>query len=124
MASHDLEGLLKRFILGFIDDLKNIFCSERELNDMMLIECVFNHLSSEDVMKSTIKNILPYKEYIVARNKDFFVKNYSIFSGLPKDRVAHYTNTITTTLDEENIETIFVYFDKIIRICEKYQKNS
>ena len=114
---------LKDTILEFVEDLKNyVLTSEEEKGDLMLVKFFFEKQAPSRTMTHCIKHVLPNKSQIKNKNTSFFKKNLgSIFSGLPSDRVSHYS-TKFQHLDKEDKDTIFKYFDTIIGLCELHRK--
>ena len=115
----------KTTILELIRDLKdNIFSTEDEQGDLMVVEFFFKRMHSEMVMEHIIKNILPHKTKIDGRNISFFLDNRAIFAGLPADRVGYYSDIISTgeRLDDEDRQVIWEYFDTLVALAEAYKK--
>lgn len=115
----------KKTILELIHDLKdNIFNTDDEHGDLMIVEFFFKRMHPDSVMDHVVKNILPHSSTIAERNIDFFLKNRSIFAGLPSDRVAYYAEIISegSRLDDEDRQVIWEYFDTLVALAEDYKK--
>lgn len=116
---------LKSMIMDFIDDVKdNVFTSNEERGDMMLVAFFFNKLHPDMVLHHVVNALLPHKDKVVSRQEGFFLENKFLFSGLPNDRVEYYMNLIRNGgISDENRKTIYEYLDIIISIAEKCKKN-
>jgi len=116
---------LKTLILDFISDLKdNVFVTPDEQGDMMLIEFFFQRLHPDMVMKHIMTNLVPHKKRVTTRDETFFLDNRVIFTGIPEDRIDHYANYVRNrgSISEENRDTIYQYFEEMIRIAEDHRK--
>ena len=117
---------LKETLLDFIADLKdNIFYTNEEKGELMLVEFFFKRLHTGRVMQHILKHVVPHKKMIKNRDLDFFIENRSIFSGLPEDRIDHYSDVLShqTKIDDDDMNVIWQYFETMIAIAEQYKKN-
>jgi len=117
---------LKLLIKDFIEDLRdNVFTTDDERGDMMLVEFFFEKLHPEMVMKHVVDNLLPHKSKVARRDETFFLDNRIIFSGIPEDRIDHYAEYINhrERISDDNRATIYEYFDEMIKIAEAYKKD-
>lgn len=115
----------KNIITDLVVNLKeDIFNSNEEYGDLTIVEFYFKNLHPERIMAIFIDNVLPYKKQIVARDVNFFLKNESIFEGLPEDKIKYYSSVIAsgTRISEEYRKTIWEYFDSLLACAEYYQK--
>jgi len=57
-------------------------------------------------------------------NRGFFFDNRAIFSGLPDDRIDHYTQIVANSdrLDKDDRQEVWDYFDTIVALAECYRK--
>jgi len=121
MTSKDLKEL----VLEFIEDLRdNVFTSPDERGDMMLIEFFFKRLHEDMVMKHIVDNLLPHKQKVISRDETFFVNNTIIFKGIPEDRIDHYVEYVKhkERISDDSRDTIYLYFEEMIKIAEKTKK--
>lgn len=117
---------LKETILEFIVDMKdNVFTTEDEKADMMLVEFFFRKHDKTYIMKHAIDFILPWKKKIKARNDNFFIENRKIFAGIPEDRIDYFSSLWTREdkITQDDKDAIWEYFDTIIDLIEQYRKN-
>lgn len=117
---------LKETISDLITDLsENVFDSDIEKGELMVVQFFFNALTPEKLMKHVVRHILPHKERIDERNVDFFLTNEGLFASLPEDRVNHYSKAISNgeRVTEEDRRVIWEYFDTIIAIAGKYESS-
>ncbi len=125
MASGNDLYDMKQTILELISELSgSIFTKSSEQGDLFLVQFFFKQLHPEMVMQHVIKKVLPHKNMIKDRDIKFFLKNKSIFAGLPDDRVSYYGNIIVNTdrLDDEDKKEIWAYFDTLIELAESHKK--
>lgn len=114
----------KTTILELISDLKqNVFTQQNEQGDLVLVEFFIKRLHPERIMSNIVKNVLPHDKQISKRDSKFFISNKTIFSGLPQDRVDHYSYIIANKLNTEDLEVIWEYFDTIVSLAKVYKKN-
>ena len=116
---------IKNTILELIGDLKdNIFESEEEKGDLMLVEFFFKRMHPERVIDHIVSHALPHKNKIKNRDINFFIENRKIFAGLPEDRIDYYCNMIAVgeKLTDEDRQVIWSYFDTFVALAESYRK--
>jgi hypothetical protein len=112
---------LKNQVLNLMDDLLTICPNEA---DLLLVRLYFeNQVEPETLMKGFIKWIYPWKEYIVNRNEKYFEENEHIFGPLPSNKVSYFKKKYNDgTLNKNDKEIIWDYFDVFITLIEKYNK--
>jgi len=112
---------LKVQVLNLIDDLLTIFPDEP---DILLIRLYFeNQVDPITLMNGFVKWVYPWKNHIKNRNEDFFKKNDHIFGPLPTDKVYYFKRRVEDgTLDKEDKDTMWKYFDLFIKLIDKYNK--
>lgn len=98
-VSHEKQTAIKRMVVDLIADLKdNIFnTSEEEEEDMIKVELYFSRAHADTVYNHVVKYIYPHKDKILAKDLMFFIKEKSIFGGLPAEKVRYYSTEITNT---------------------------
>lgn len=112
---------LKTQVLNLIDDLLTI-CPDEP--DVLLVRLFFsNSISPEYLMDSFIHWVYPWKNHILEKNEDFFIKNDHVFGPLPKDKVKYFKVKIEDgTFDEEDKKVLWDYFEVFIKLIERYNK--
>jgi hypothetical protein len=114
--------LVRRTMLELVGAMKeSIFTSQREVQDMNLIESLIGIMNDDKLMQFVVKNILPHKHSVINKDINFFIRNQCIFQGLPDDRVKHYTGIIVK-IDQDDKEALFDYFTVLIKLVEKSKK--
>jgi hypothetical protein len=104
--------------IAFLDELIEIFPNESDL----ILARVFlkDAVSSETIMHSFIKNVLPHKEEIKARN-DGYLLTFD-FNFDQQHKINHIRNIWkSAALDDNDRQTIWRWFDLFIFFCERYQ---
>lgn len=121
---------IKTTTMEMISDLKeNIFTSQEEQGDMMLVEFFFSKMPPKTIADHAVAHILPFSAQIAARNVEFFLKKKKeIFGGLPENRVNYFAHLIQTPeknggMSDENRSVVWDYFDTIKAFAEEYKKN-
>jgi len=115
----------KRIILDLIIDLRdNIFDREDEEEDLTNVEIYFKLLHPERVIDHVINHVLPHKKKIDKRDVNFFLKNKSLFAGLPEDKIKYYSTIIANgkRVSQEDRDVVWDYFDSLIALAESYRK--
>jgi len=120
--SIEAKNTMIDLIINLRDD---IFTSHEEKNDLIAVEFYFKNFHHDTIMNHFINKVLPYKKQIINRDVQFFLKNDSIFAGLPEDRINYYSKIVASgkRISEDYRITIWEYFDSLIALAELYQKN-
>ena len=117
----DIE-ILREFrtnLVKFIDELIEQYPEQPEFIISRIY--VSNSGNVADMVNFIIQNIFPHKEEIKNRNSVFFLKNDSLFGKYDKDKVEFYKR-LWKTLDKEDQNVMWLWFDLFVHISEKYQK--
>lgn len=127
MSSKKIDPLpdMKNTILDLIGVLREEMLTDPdEYGDLMMVEFFFKRMHPEGVMQQIIQQVLPHSAKIENRQQAFFLENRAIFSGLPEDRIDHYTEVIANSdrLTKEDRQEIWEYFDTIVALAECYRK--
>lgn len=108
--------LFKDNTVSFLDELIEQFPSESEL--YLARHLVKDQMDTELVISGFIQEVLPYKKAVQERDDDVFVNGkVSIIRGAPANRF----KVLWKSLDEDNKNTIWQWFDLFIELAEKYQ---
>lgn len=118
-------GKFNLTIINLADDLINLFPEKNYLQifkNKFEILIKYNPRLSYKLFKS---EVYIFKEQIINKNSDFFLKknynetldNYDINSNWTLDKVLDIKN-LWENLSEENKETIWLYFNVLIKISE------
>lgn len=127
MSSKKIDPLpdLKNTILDLVGVLRDEMLTEPdEQGDLMMVEFFFKRMHPESVMQHVIQHVLPHAVRIKKREQGFFLDNRAIFSGLPDDRIDHYTQIVANSdrLDKDDRQEVWDYFDTIVALAECYRK--
>ena len=123
VALEKVLSQLREQVLNLLDDLLGI-CPDEP--DILLVRLFFeNHVDPETLMKGFVKWVLPWKEYIVKHDERYFKENDHMFGPLPTDKVQYFKGKLTDgTLDSEDKEAIWQYFEVFVKLMEQYKKLS
>lgn len=121
--------ILKKFkdtVISFLDELISQFPQEADL----VIFRIFlkDRVPIVDVINYFVRKVLPLKNMVESRNEDFFLNNCTLMEDInnqkTKGRVNHFKKLWRSeTLDDEDKEVVWQWFDIFITLSEKYQKN-
>jgi hypothetical protein len=117
----------KDSLITFLDELIDQFPLEADLIAARII--IKSKISGEKCINTFIKDIMPYKNEIKNRNENFFLDpNMPLFNNfdfveVDKNKINHFTVLWkSSTLDNEDKEIIWNWFDAFILYAEQYQK--
>ena len=126
MATGDDLADLKIVMKEFIVDLRNIFTSNAEQRDLLIIQLFFEKMSADRIMHNMINKVLPHAQIIASRDSQYFIEHDSIFQALPSNRSKHYkefwSGSGGKSLSDNDKQAIWAYFDTIIEIVKSYKK--
>tara|TARA_Y100000389_G_C17397240_1_gene483269 strand:- start:97 stop:498 length:402 start_codon:yes stop_codon:yes gene_type:complete len=121
--------ILKKFkdtVISFLDELISQFPQEANL----VIFRIFlkDRVPIVDVINYFVRKVLPLKNMVESRNEDFFLNHCTLMEDInnqkTKGRVNHFKKLWRSeTLDDEDKEVVWQWFDTFITLSEKYQKN-
>jgi hypothetical protein len=122
MESVQIMNEFKKNLVSFFDELIDQFPEEGEF---VLVRILINdQLPTTEVINHFIKEILPHKDIIKARDERIFTEMNVLYFGLQQTQ----TNGIrkiwkSGKLDKEDRQVIWKWFDSFIYLVEKYQKS-
>lgn len=118
------EQLINKFhscFLQFIDEFIEQFPTETNLH--IIRAMVADVQTSYTLIESYVENILPSKDLIKARDEAFFLDESSGFSNLIDKNLLSLRNLWTCgTLDIDDKNTVWKWFDVFTMLAEKYQE--
>lgn len=119
--SHSIKEELKKSVIELIKDLKILF-PEDQL-ELTGVEFFFLKMPSDEILNKMNLFVVPHKQMVEKKNKQFFINNKALFSGLPQSRVDYYSKKLSSdSFDKEECDTLFEYFESFITFCEKIKK--
>ena len=122
MSTITILKTFKENLITFLDELIGQMPTEGDL----VIARIFikDQVPIASILQYFCLKLLPLKNLIKERNAGFFLDNNILFSKISKDRVNHFKKLWRSgTLDDDDKETIFKWFDTFIYLAEKYQKS-
>lgn len=119
----NLANILSEQLYLLIDDIREIVPSDKQ-GMWMIVKNFFCLLDKETVVQHIIAQVLPYKDEILERNEDFFMKNTKIFNDLPESEVNYFKTIIGKEgkIDQQDKDKIWKYFEIFVVIAEEYKK--
>lgn len=122
MENLQILNEFKKNLVNFFDELIDQFPEE---GDFVLIRIlVKDQLPITEVMNYFISEILPHKAMIKGRDERIFTEMNVLYFGLEKNQ----SNGIrkiwkSSSLDKEDREIIWKWFDTFVFLVEKYQRS-
>ena len=112
----------KNSLVKFFDELIEQFPTE---GDPVIIRIIIKDRASiHDVMMYFIREILPEKHIIKARDEKFFTEGKSLFGMLPEDQGNSFKRIWKSPqLDKEDRMVIWQWTDLFVSLAEKYKKS-
>jgi len=119
-STEQIARVFQTNIISFLDELIDLFPSDSEL---IVIRLLLKETVSPDlIIASFIKEIIPNKESIKNRDDNFFL-NSSLFKTFNSSKVNHLKVLWKSdTLDDDDRQIIWKWFDTFIYLAEQYQK--
>lgn len=110
-------------LVKFLDELIEQFPYE---GDFVIIRIfIKDQLPMVDVIGRFIRDLLPLKDQVQKRDADFFIQNSLLYTGasLAEEKVNHFKNLwLSSKLDENDRNIIWMWMDLFISIADKYFK--
>ena len=108
-------------LLKFFDSLIEAFPDE---GDLVIIRfALTDQFPITDIMDYITVSLLPLKSKVVNRDKNFFLENNILFEQLDNSKVNHFKLIWKSdTLNEEDKDSIWRWFDRFILRAERYNK--
>lgn len=119
-VSIKLLGDFRTNIVAFLDELIEQFPQKSDL--IILRIFLKDQVPIADIMNRFITDVLPIKEKIKSRDENFFLENNVLFDSINSDKVSSF-KTLWGTLDHENQQIVWKWFDLFVSLSEKYLKS-
>lgn len=116
---------LRDQLVAFLDDLITLFPHEADFVIFRIF--IKDRLPIEDIMRYIIKNLVPLKPLIEAKDEKFFLDDRNIlfekFSQVENTKVNHFRNMwLSDEVSSEEKQSIWKWFTLLVTIAERYQK--
>lgn len=116
---------LRDQLVAFLDDLISLFPHEPDFVIFRIF--IKDRLPIEDVMRYIIKNLVPLKPLIEAKDEKFFLDDRNIlfekFSQSESTKVNHFRKMwLSEEVSAEEKQSIWKWFTLLVTIAERYQK--
>jgi|APSaa5957512535_1039671.scaffolds.fasta_scaffold396796_1 hypothetical protein len=115
-----LLSQFKKQIIAFFDELIDQFPNEGELIIMRIF--FKDQIPTAEVMEYFAAELLPLRKKLEDRDDAFFLENETLFTGLCENKVDYFKN-LWPTLDKEDKNTIWAWFDLFVRLVLVYKNN-
>ena len=109
----------KKVLISFVDELIGQFPKEA---DFVILRIFLKDQSQVlKIMNDFVRKLLPLKQKVVDRNEEFFLNSDSLFEQFSRNKVNHFKRLWRApTLDDEDKNVIWSWFDSFIYLAEKY----
>lgn len=121
MNQEKVLSQLKNQVVNLLDDLLSICPNEP---DLLLVRIFFeNQVAADELMEGFLEWVYPWGDYIRKRDMNYFEENDHMFGPLPPEKVAHFKVKLKDgTFEQEDIDTIWDYFEVFLGLMEEYRK--
>ena len=120
--STEILSQFKKQIIKFLDEMVEQFPNEGDFVVMRIL--IKDQYSINDVMNNFIQQVLPLKQMVKDRNDKFFLENNILFEDLDSTKVNHFkTVWRSDSLDDDDRQAMWLWFDLFIKLAEKYQRS-
>lgn len=108
-------------LIIFLDELIEQFESEPDLILMRLF--IKDQIPPVQIINKFIREVLPHREDIINRNEKVFLDSNLNLFNFNKSRSNHFKVLWkSSTLDDDDRQVIWKWFDTFIYLTEQYQK--
>ena len=125
MSEIEILRKFKDTIISFLDELISQFPIEADL----VIFRIFlkDRVPIVEVINYFVSKILPLKNMVKNRDEDFFLNHCNLMEDINKQSTKGKINNFkklwrSPTLDDDDKEVVWQWFDIFITLSEKYQK--
>lgn len=122
MSEEVILTKFKNTLINFLDDIIEQIPSQQDLIIIRLF--LKDQVPIKLVMDKFIQNVLPYKEMILARDEEFFMKDdASFFDKLSSKKVNQFRDIYKSNhLDNDDRAVIWDWLISFVKLAEKYQQ--
>lgn len=117
----DLQIKFRDTLCDFLDELINLFPTEREIIFMRMI---LKQAPVQDLIGRFIRDLLPLKENVKKKDDVFFLNNNILYMNgkIPPEKENHFKDLWKSNLlDSDDRETIWQWMNTFVHIAEVYE---
>lgn len=116
----ELFKTFKNEVIEFLESLIALFPNNNEMIRMRIM--FHDQVPIEDMIISLMNTILPYKDMIINRDENFFLKNNDIFPQTDKSKVIQFRELWNSDqLDDDDKEQLWNWFSLFLKRIENYR---
>jgi hypothetical protein len=121
MDSITLLRQIRQNLLEFIEDLMVILPNEKDFYLFHIF--IKNQVPMVDVARYIVKNIVPLKDKVLARDENYFKENAVLFERLGEyeSEINRFKMLWDCDKDEDNREMVWKWIEQFIDLGEKYK---
>lgn len=125
MSRDDFPNMLHIEMKNLVDRIEDMLNDYNiDIEEFVFVKFFIMKMTPDLAMKHTIERILPWKPYIDSRDDNFFYKNKKIFGELPEKHVNYVSDLwMSKTLNHDDKDEIWDFFDTFVAFAEEYKKN-
>lgn len=123
MSEIQILTSLKNDLLKFLDQLILILPNEGDL--IIIRYFIADKIPINDIMDYIVTKLLPLNELVKNKNDNFFLQNNILFDKIDNNKVNYFKNLwISDKLDQQDKDTIWMWFRRILLRAEQFTKLS
>jgi len=121
MSVSSINSAFKTQLVAFLDDLIQLLPTEQEIvASKVLIDTETIPISL--IVEYFVEKLIPFKSMILERNESFFLDNNFLFEDLELGKVNYFRQLWLYSVDDENKNILWAWFDTFIKLSERYIK--
>ena len=113
--------ILNEFKTRFVEFLDELIIQFQEESDFIVARIfISDEIPIKVIVDEIIRVIMPHKDKIKSRDADFFFTNEEILSEYGHIKKIKFYRRIWKTLDKEDQDVMWQWFDLFVHIIKKY----
>ena len=125
MSDIEILRQFKNTLISFLDELIEQFPSEADLVIFRIF--VKDKIETSKLISYFVLNILPFKDMVANRDENYFLNHYTLLDCQEnldaKTKVQRFKKLwLSPSLDDDDKDIVWKWFDTFIVLGEKYQK--
>ena len=109
-------------LIDFLDEIIEHFPTESEF--VIIRMFVKDQIPATDILGRFIRDLLPFQQYVVERNENFFIQNTLLYTGgkISSNKIDHFKSLWKSDkLDEMDRKVIWDWMNVFMKLAESYK---
>lgn len=109
-------------LIDFLDEIIEHFPTESEF--VIIRMFVKDQIPATDILGRFIRDLLPFQEYVLERNENFFIQNTLLYTGgkISNNKINHFKNLWKSDkLDEMDRNVIWDWMNVFMKLADSYK---